>query len=463
MGEQKESENWEETLDRELAMLVDQGHSTPNTTTDAPMTDLSFADPESSQDDQFISVERLRAEVFEAVRQGRALTLDIYDETGGLLLPAGSRITKRFLGRLRERGVKRVRIRSAPLRRPARPVEAPRDDGRRGDLHTPISRALDERLAGELSKPVVYHPIRGWRRPRLPIDDLKGQATQGVEKHAATSAVVAELCEALEPGRSKPMHEVQRSVSQFVDMAAVDFDLLPLIVAMQRPGEEYLFDHCVNVSLVSMAIATHLGLDRDRIVEIGLGGLLQDIGMLRVPSSIRQSPKELNEREWHEIHRHPLHTLDMLADLRGLPQSARFIGYQAHERFDGSGYPRHRSGKQLHEYAKIVSIADMYTAMTTDRPFRPALSPYLAARAVLMEGAAGRFDRALVRAFLDAVSLFPIGSQVRLSDKSKARVLRANPGSHTSPVVEGLAEDGSPTGELMDLSEEGAPDVIKAI
>jgi len=219
----------------------------------------------------------------------------------------------------------------------------------------------------------------------------------------------------------------------------------------------------VNVALISMAIGSHLGLDRERIMEIGLGGLLHDIGMLRVPSSIRQAPRELTEREWREIHRHPLHTLDMLADLRGLPQTVRFISYQAHERFNGSGYPRHRSGRQLHEYAKIVSLSDMYTAMTSKRPFRPAMPPYIAARTILTDGAAGKFDRAAVRAFLDTLSLFPIGSRVRLSDKSTARVLRANPGLHTCPVVEELAEDGLPTGRLIDLSYEDAPRVIQAI
>jgi HD-GYP domain-containing protein (c-di-GMP phosphodiesterase class II) len=152
----------------------------------------------------------------------------------------------------------------------------------------------------------------------------------------------------------------------------------------------------------------------------------------------------------------------MLAEVRDLPQTIRYIAYQVHERFNGSGYPRGRSGPQLHEYAKLVSVADVYAAMTANRPYRKAMPPYEAAKTILYEGAEDKFDRTLVRALLDTVSLFPIGSQVYLSDGSAARVLRANPGLHTRPVVETIGSDGSPTGQVVDLAEDAALHVVRA-
>ena len=121
-----------------------------------------------------------------------------------------------------------------------------------------------------------------------------------------------------------------------------------------------------------------------------------------------------------------------------------------------------RSGGQIHQFAQILSIADSYAAMTRDRPHRRALSPYVAARTILHDGADGRFDRTLVRACLDTISLFPIGSRVALNDGTFARVLRANPGLHTKPVVEEIAPDGCPIGQIIDLSSEGAPQILKA-
>jgi HD-GYP domain-containing protein (c-di-GMP phosphodiesterase class II) len=211
-----------------------------------------------------------------------------------------------------------------------------------------------------------------------------------------------------------------------------------------------------------MAIASQLGVHHSTITEIGLAGMLHDIGMLRVPASIRLASRELTDRELHEIHRHPLHTLDMLSGLRGIPQAVKFVAYQAHERINGEGYPRGRMGRQIHRYAEIVSIADVYSAMTNIRPYRAAMTPYMAAKTILTEGSVEKFDRQLVRAFLDTIALFPIGSRVELSNGSIARVLRANPSLHTRPVVEELTADGCSTGYIIDLSEEDTPRVIRA-
>ncbi len=453
--------NWEEILDCELADLAAAGRLSMNSSGGAGVEALVTAGGGFKEPGRLFGVEQFRAAVLESIRSDRALSLDVCDEAGAVLLLAGSRMTRKFLDDLHTRGITRVRLRSPKVREG-------HDGGQTGniaredDLHSKESRLLDERLAGELQRSVTYQPVKAWRRPRLSVDDLKTEARIGVEKHSATSAAVADLCGKLEPGYRTSANELRNSVEHFVGMASVDFDLLPLVVAMQHSDDEYLYDHCVNVALLSMAIASHLGLERDRIATIGLGGMLQDIGMLRVPVSIRLEPGELTEAEWHEIHRHPLHTLEMLGDVRDLPQAVRFIGYQAHERVDGGGYPRGRFGPQLHEYAKIVSVADVYVAMTSDRPYRPAMQPYEAAKTVLMDAAKDKFDRTLVRALLDTVSLFPIGSEVHLSDGSAARVLRANPGRHTSPIVETIGADGSPTGYVLDLSEEDAPRVVSA-
>lgn len=455
--------SWEETLDRELADLFPEAprEHEGRVSTQAPTDTVAPASP-----DREISVSQLRLEVFDSVQSGLTLPEDIYDDAGVLLLAAGSRVTRRFLQLLRERGVSRVHLRStAPASADVLPpsvVEAEAEAPAEDLLHTALSRDLDERLAGELQRRVDFYPVKAWRRPRLSIDDLKGEASRGVERHAATSAVVAELTDALQSGRRVSAPQIRASVSEFVDKAAVDFDLLPLIVAMQESKSEYLFDHCVNVSLVAMAMASQLGLPRDSITEIGLGGLLQDIGMLRVPDSIRLGEGSLGEREWEEVHRHPLHSLDMLADLRGIPQTVRLMVYQVHERSDGCGYPRGRAGAQLHEFSKIIAVADVYAAMTARRPYRPAMQPYEAVKIILQDGAVDRFDRNLVRTLLDTISLFPTGSRVGLSNGRGARVLRANPGLHTRPVVEELCDDGTPTGHILDLSRDDAPSVVLA-
>jgi HD-GYP domain-containing protein (c-di-GMP phosphodiesterase class II) len=183
--------------------------------------------------------------------------------------------------------------------------------------------------------------------------------------------------------------------------------------------------------------------------------MLQDIGMLRVPEEIRLAPRVLDESERRVIEQHPIHTVDMLETMRKVPNSVKYVCYQSHERYDGSGYPRSQWGDKLHIFSQIVAIADVYVAMTNDRPHRQAKKPYDAVRAILMDASANRYNKELVRAFLDAISLFPIGSMVQLNDGRQAKVLRSNPGKHTRPVVELLGPDGEElSGSVIDLVHE---------
>jgi len=465
MSESKQFICWEEALDQEIGKLLQQPPLPQEALPEFEELHLELSEAEDDSAGRSLSVQELRARISSSLRSSMALPDDVYDDTGVLLLGAGSLLTKRFLELLRQRGIHHVRLvppdPNAPAPTSAAEPSPPAEPA--AELHTAHSRKLDEQLAGELQRLVSLRPIKPWRRPRLSIDDLKGQAARGIEKHANVSTSVSELCDALQHGRTMSATELRRSVAQFVNMAAVDFDLLPMIVALQQSKDEYLYDHCVNVALLSVAMASQLGLHREQITEIGVGALLHDIGMLRVPLEIRMAEGPLTAREWHEVHRHPLHTLDMLSELRGIPQAVRIIAYQAHERGDGEGYPRRSSAHGLHTFARIVAIADAHAAMTRERPYRPALSPYEATKTVLMEGKANRYDRRLIRALLDTIALFPIGSRLALDDGSVARVLRANPDLHTRPVVEVLSADGSATGRMIDLAETPDLHVVRAL
>ena len=387
----------------------------------------------------------------EVLRAGMRLSESIYDEAGLLLLAAGTVITSRCLDLLSQRSIKRVRLRS---------VE-PHPKSDRAESES--ASRLDDLLTRELAKTPPLCPRIASKRPQLPLSDLRAEARRGLQKHATTSGLMAETCQALEGTRSVSVEEVREAVRDFADMATLDADLLPLILSMQNAAGEYLFDHCVNVALISIAMAAQLGVRHDQLLEVGLGALLQDTGMLRVPDEIRLAPRPLTDDEWIEIQRHPYYTIEYLEKIRGLPATVGFVGYQLHERTDASGYPRRLSGMFVHPYAKIAGVADAYVAMIRTRPHRPPMPPYLAAKTVLVERSVNKFDRTMVRAFLDSVSLFPIGSLVELSDGSRTTVVRATPGLHTRPVVEVVDCDQKPAGQIIDLSKETNLSVTRAL
>ncbi len=444
-----------------LGQSVDTGENNlPAPTVINPFKDND--EPES-----YLSVRQFKNDLYASILSGLCLPKDILDQDGVLLLAAGTRITPRFLQLLRDRGIKRITLREpepdAPA--PAESEEVSDEPQLPEEIHTEQSRKLDERLGEELQRPIIIKPVQSWRRPTLALDGLKANASIGLERHAAASAGIADICEQLRaerrPGERVSQTEVRLAIGRFVKMAAFDFDLLPLILSMSDVRDEYLFDHSVNVTLLSIAMAYQMGLDHDQIMEIGVGALLQDVGMIKVPLAIRLAPRKLTPQERTLVERHPIDTIELLEEISGVPRAAKIIAYQVHERMDGTGYPRRRTGPQIHQFARIVAAADAYTAMTRPRPHRPAMLPYEAAKHVLFAGSQAKLDNRIVRAFLDTVSLFPVGSFVELSNGVNARVVRAIPGSHTRPVVEILDRAGQPTGEIIELAKEEDLKVIR--
>ena len=386
-----------------------------------------------------------------SLRVGRSLSQNIYDESGVLLLVAGSEVTPRFLELLRQRGDQSVTL------RPPWPPPQPPNPGEPASV-----RKLDDQLAAELNK---HDPIGAAPAPqpiRLPFEALQAEAKQGLQRHVDATAVLAGICETSQSGRAISSDKMRGLLGEFVGMLTLDSDLLATIVSMQATLGEYLFDHCVNSALLSMTVASQLGLNRERILAVGFGAVFQDVGMLRVPEAIRLAPRDLTPEEREEVERHPVRTLHYLEQIRGLPVEAGFIGYHAHERADGAGYPRQRSSTTIHPLAKIVAVADVYAAMTRPRPYRPQIAPHEAMKQILADTGRGRFDRTVVRALLDSVSAFPIGTIVELRKGIKGRVIRANPGHHTRPVIAVIDADGTPTDWIIDLSQETGLEVLKA-
>lgn len=358
------------------------------------------------------SASEARTVSVEALRVGMRLSQNLYDPNGVLLLAAGSRITLRFLHLLQQRAIQFVQLVPPGVKASALVIDNQRPE-----------TSADAVNAGIVLK------------RELKLAELVEEARKGLECHAAASGLVGELCATLRDGKYVSADRLEGAVRDFFDMLTLDADLLGTIVGMQRSLGEYLHDHGVNVALLSMAIAAQRRCSHEQIMTIGLGAMLNDVGMTRVPASIRLATRPLSAVERAEIERHPIYTLEMLGHVSGLPNEVATIGFQTHERLDGSGYPRGRTANTLHPFSKIVAVADCYCAMIRPRPHRPGKLPHDAIKSVLQEGASGRLDRDVLRSFLDAISAFPIGTLVELNNGGKAQVIRANPGAHTRPIV----------------------------
>ncbi len=252
----------------------------------------------------------------------------------------------------------------------------------------------------------------------------------------------------------------KRIVEKFVDILMTDKDILLNLSNFEYPADgDHLHTHAVNTVITSLNIATAYGYSKDEIVEIGLGALLSDIGMRSLKKTMRNSPKKYSQTENFEIQKHPMFSANILENLTGLRNSTSIIAYQVHERENGKGYPRGRSKNAIHKFSKIVAVSDVFSAISSNRPHRKGVRPFLAMKQLITMGKLGWLDIKIIGHFLQYMSLFPIGSIVKLNDNSYAKVVSANPTNITAPQVtvisdtEGTvlkAEDF----KLIDLSED---------
>jgi HD-GYP domain-containing protein (c-di-GMP phosphodiesterase class II) len=244
-------------------------------------------------------------------------------------------------------------------------------------------------------------------------------------------------------------------VEQIMRIFISDMSYLLNVVAMQQKTEEHIYNHSLNVAIYSLCTATAFGFNHHQVLEIGIGALLHDVGMLLVSREIYLKKGKLEKDEWFEIMKHPILGLHLLEKVDRLPEWIPYMAYQCHERENGKGYPKQRSSRLIHNYAKICAIADMYEAFSSPRPYRDAYIPYKAIELIIKASKQGLLSGELVRSFVQFMSLFPVGSVVELSNRCVGKVIRTNPASPSKPVVNVLFDaDGNVLGGAKALEED---------
>lgn len=200
----------------------------------------------------------------------------------------------------------------------------------------------------------------------------------------------------------------QRLIRNYVDLMTKTPHTLATILKLVSHGD-YLYYHSIAVAIFSMFIAKASGQFNQKMLElVGLGGFLHDIGCTQLPKELVCSPTELSPEQWDTMHEHPKIGLNMLEGNNRIPDEVRYIVYQHHEEPGGQGYPNGIHGPVIYYPAKIVSLADAFSALISKRPFRPAYSVEQAI-AILQEET-GKHDRDLVR-IMSSVFLRQVGGK----------------------------------------------------
>jgi putative nucleotidyltransferase with HDIG domain len=221
--------------------------------------------------------------------------------------------------------------------------------------------------------------------------------------------------------------------------------------------ENHTYCHSVNVSILSLLLGRHIGLDEGTQAALVEGALLHDVGKTRVPIEILRKPGALDQRERRVIERHPVDGAAMLIEVPGLHPLTPTMAFEHHRHATGlGGYPA-IGATPPHALSRVVSVADVYEALTGARAYRSPALPEQACL-VLARMAGTQLDAALVKAFVNAVTFFPMGTLVQTSRDEVGVVLRATERDPLHPVIR-LVEDGDPArpvGDEIDLSARDA-------
>ncbi len=423
------------------------------------------------------------------IKPGKGSPGNLYDRQGNLLIPKGQVITNKDLTRAVERGAgqlftndttafaKAIGIFSLddPEANPKSgmhintPIPAGASEAAQrmadaispaSELHTDSTRRLDENLSHGFGKK-PKRPTKPARR--LGLACLRAEVEHAHQQFNRTVSEMSMVMSEVERGKDPNMSMPKDVLNQFAGSMNRDPSLGPLATQMANTDQGYLTYHGLNTALLLMTVAIRQGYGMDEVVNSGVGAMFQDIGMMRIPQDMRSSPNELTDAERHNVEQHPVYSVDIL-DSTGLANPLMLtMCYESHERCDGSGFPRRKTKPKIHPLSRILSAVDVYTAITSRSLHQREITPYEGMVALLKEVQAGRLDGEAVRAVLDNLSLFPIGSYVELSDGQFARVIRANGPMHTKPVVVGVSERGKEDDFELDLSREMDLKVVRGL
>ena len=408
------------------------------------------------------------------LRSSHVIKFPIHADDGTLLLAEGSEITNRILEILEQRGHATVLVHrmesaaSVSIEPLGTLTEVPINRiGTAIGRHNRATRKLDYEL-GE-------HILSAGKKPEIPfIKEIPRPGIIGYSETLTTEMFtkqesfigtlrgsVQQIAQSNTEGRA----QVDQVIADYLKFLVEDIDLFATIASTPTVSH-YPHRHSLHTAMLSLAMGVHARLGEESLYHLALGAMLHDIGMLRIPRSIWTSKQQILPHQQLTMMAHPIYAVEMLLNADAIAPEVKYIVYQVHERRNGKGYPRRVPGEMIHPLAKIVSVADAYAALLSDRPFRPGVQPYKAVEHIIQGVKDGLYAPDVVRLLLQTVSLYPVGSYVMLSDGRLAKVIRTNSQNYSRPIVRCWPLRTSPSdqsGEILSLLDIPELAVVAAI
>ncbi len=226
---------------------------------------------------------------------------------------------------------------------------------------------------------------------------------------------------------------VTETVASIIDTIYNDLSAFITITGL-RDKDNYTFLHSVDVCIFSIIIGKKLSFSKDELLSLGTGALLHDIGKTKINDSILLKSGRLNNDEFSIIKKHSIYGYEIIREKTNLNNRIATTVLHHHEKWDGSGYPLGIEGKYIQSHARIITIADIYDALTADRVYRKRFLPHQAAEYII--GNSNRLlDPDLVKVFIENIPIYPVGAKVVLTTGEIAKVIKVRKSIPYRPEV----------------------------
>jgi putative nucleotidyltransferase with HDIG domain len=274
------------------------------------------------------------------------------------------------------------------------------------------------------------------------------------QKYRSIASLTRNIFQDMVSGRTMDYDRLSYIAEQILGSVQEDCSIINCICEV-RKKDEYTYYHSINVAFYSMLIAKWLKLSRDDIKKAVLSGLLHDIGKIKIPDAILNKKGRLTKEEFEIVKSHPVHGYEIADGIELLDRDIKNAILHHHERMDGSGYPFRYSAKNINLYSRIVAVADVFDAMTSERIYKGKNTPFEVFHMFLAEGAV-MFDIRILNVFMKNMANYLTGSRVQLSSGETGDIVYIPYQCLIFPIVK--AAD-----RYIDLSQDSDIKIIKML
>lgn len=318
-------------------------------------------------------------------------------------------------------------------------------------------------MSGFILKPRFIHKLETFKIPFIFIEDIKYEEPSehiSEEKiYTEAFSTIKNVLNSVREGKDIDSVAVKSTVDDIVAHIINDESVFMQLTGI-RDIDTYTFFHSVDVCIYALITGKHLGMEKKELTELGISSILHDIGKCKIPLSILSKPEQLTQEEFQVMKTHTQLGYEIICNTSGLSKTVANVALQHHEKWDGSGYPLGIVSDNIDLHSRIVTISDIYDALTADRVYKKRYMPHVAAE-YLLSYSFRKLDPNLTNVFLKNIALYPEGIVVLLNTGEVGTVIDSNLAMTMRPKIRIIArKEGPPIMEPYELDLMKAYDVF---